>query len=442
MDYKRKYLKYKNKYCNKKKRINNIINFINKNFMVSLYEHQENYLINGNKIGIKINNEIDEKVNDLNKIILKKENIIYSFSFFHSLMNIYKIRNLLIPNNNNIIPYLSSKISNYNVDYEKRGKYDGIFLMNKVSNIDISILKTSGYIFSFNKLYEKDLIKEGIIISDYDLEKPSLNVNKYIYIYRKIGLITSSIYDKPLILSRIEYNNNEFNVIREDKLIGGTKQRIIIPFLKGIKEQQIFYRSPSHGYAQVALAYGCLLLNKKCHIIVNMQDDGKNLMTLLAMVFGAIIHETPKIYGKKREGIYEKMTQKISQKYKDTKILPLGIKNKETLDYYIKSEIRNLVKLDIKIIWLVSSTGLIYHSLHRLLPNSHFNVVFVGYKNYEIIKDRTTVYEAPERYNELAVNPPPYPSPISYDAKLWQFVIKFGKKGDYIFNVAGLNIYQ
>jgi len=31
---------------------------------------------------------------------------------------------------------------------------------------------------------------------------------------------------------------------------------------------------------------------------------------------------------------------------------------------------------------------------------------------------------------------PPYPSVDTYDAKLWQFVLKYGKSGDYIWNVA------
>ena len=39
------------------------------------------------------------------------------------------------------------------------------------------------------------------------------------------------------------------------------------------------------------------------------------------------------------------------------------------------------------------------------------------------------------RFNEKANIKPPYDSIIKYDAKLWEFVLKYGKDGDYIWNV-------
>mgnify|MGYP001351197581 CR=1 FL=1 len=49
---------------------------------------------------------------------------------------------------------------------------------------------------------------------------------------------------------------------------------------------------------------------------------------------------------------------------------------------------------------------------------------------------RTTMYVAPEQFNDDAHNLPPYSSTRNYDAKLWQFVKKYGDNGDFIWNVA------
>ena len=46
------------------------------------------------------------------------------------------------------------------------------------------------------------------------------------------------------------------------------------------------------------------------------------------------------------------------------------------------------------------------------------------------------IFISPEKFEEPAHILPPYPSVDTYDAKLWQFVLKYGKSGDYIWNVA------
>ena len=44
-------------------------------------------------------------------------------------------------------------------------------------------------------------------------------------------------------------------------------------------------------------------------------------------------------------------------------------------------------------------------------------------------------YKSKLRYSEFAKDLPPYESNLNYDAKVWEFVKKLGKDGDYIFNV-------
>lgn len=500
VDYYNKYLKYKRKYfdlyfksnnsikSNNKLRNNSInqngglINInniyllcdtINKKFKVNLMEHNNIYKINGNRIAIISDKEIDKLIDKYNDDIFGKKTNLYSFCCINSLINIYKIQKMLIISYDNIIPFIASICNEINIDYYDKNydknnnynklreisiidkvnkEYDCILTSNKeILNMNelINNLKEEGYLFSINKEQKikitnnsYELLNEGVIMNNNDL----------IYIYRKVnkkGKINRDVYDKELIIKQIEFEKKKLNIIREDKLIGGTKQRIGIDILKKIKENNIFYRGPINGYAQVALSYSCLLLNKKFHVILDKQKNNKKyIITLLAMIFGAIVHEVDKINikdkDKRKEAEYKRLDN-IVDKYKPfggSYLIPLGLKGSENIELYMNTKIKELSKLPIKRIWLVAASGVIYHALHSLLPNTKFNVVFVSVKNYKIIKDRTNVYEAQQYHYDPTNLPPPYPSEISYDAKIWQFVKKYGENEDYIFNVAGLNIYN
>ena len=48
---------------------------------------------------------------------------------------------------------------------------------------------------------------------------------------------------------------------------------------------------------------------------------------------------------------------------------------------------------------------------------------------------KSKLYTAEEKFWEDAKIKPPYESVCNYDAKLWSFVLKYGKDGDYIWNV-------
>jgi hypothetical protein len=48
---------------------------------------------------------------------------------------------------------------------------------------------------------------------------------------------------------------------------------------------------------------------------------------------------------------------------------------------------------------------------------------------------RVQLYVAPEKFGQLAKSQPPYKTVPWYDAKVWQFVQRHGKNGDYIWNV-------
>lgn len=271
-----------------------------------------------------------------------------------------------------------------------------------------------------------------------------------IWVFRKLVQLSPEVYDCPPVVKQCKIKTKTepertLTVFREDYLIGGTKQRIGVPFLQTVKEKHIFYRGPVNGYAQVALAHCCKLLGKQFHIILNKQKEGKYAIACLAMIMGAVVHEVdrlPNNIANRDEKDRERVVQ-IMKKYEAEGAfeVPLGLKDgSASIELYKKTELaKKVVELNPKKIWLVASTGLIYKFLGTILPECKFGVVFVGDKHYEMIdKSTTEVFEAKQHFREPTNVPPPYSSEISYDAKAWQFIEKNAKDGDFVFNVAGL----
>lgn len=286
-------------------------------------------------------------------------------------------------------------------------------------------------------------------IMDYILNKKGakfINMLKYkteatiqpIWCFQKLPTIEKSIFNKPYIIQEIKYKNKNFNIIREDLLIGGSKQRIILDIITQKKEKNIFYRGPVNGYAQLALAYGCFVLGKKCHLILNKQYKNKlYIITKIAMIFGAVIHEIDKPLNNKDELV---KINDILDKYKDSYLLPLGFHT----DNVVKSYEKVLLKLKDKIkepkrMWLVASSGTVADSLLNIFKNTFFNIVFVGHVRDDYYSNnRIKIYKAPQKFRAFPKNIPPYRTELSYDGKIWQFLIKYGLNNDYIFNVEGM----
>jgi len=312
-------------------------------------------------------------------------------------------------------------------------------------------LKTGGFLVI---VINDTRIKNKIIfytqrIINYILKKKGskfINMLKYktdntiqpIWCFQKIFPIKKTIFDKPFYINTFTQNNRKFNVIREDFLIGGSKQRIMSDIISSIKNKNLFYRGHVNGYAQLALAYGCFIKDKQCHLILNKQPNKElYIITKISKIFGAIIHEIDKPINDKDE---ENKINNILNKYSDTYVFPLGFHSKKAIKIYKKV----LVKLkknigDIKRLWIVASSGIIVDSLMEIFKKTFFNVVFIGHVPDDyFLNKRIKVYKAPQYFREHTSIVSPYRSELSFDGKIWQFIIKDGIDNDFIFNVGGL----
>ena len=64
-------------------------------------------------------------------------------------------------------------------------------------------------------------------------------------------------------------------------------------------------------------------------------------------------------------------------------------------------------------------------------------MVQVGKKLEDYNKHNTVIYKSPYEFDKKETILPPYPSVDNYDAKVWRFVLKYAKNGDYVYNIAG-----
>lgn len=334
------------------------------------------------------------------------------------------------------------------------------FMYVSIDKICNHLILGGFFILVINDIYYKNSVLNYVdILLDYiDTKKGMKFVNliKYktertiqpIFIFQKIPYISKSITNKPLIIEKINAYNKSFYICRDDLLIGGFKQRFILQYLSQYKEKHIFYRGPVNGYAQIALAYGCFILNKKCHIILNKQYDNKLYrLSYIVKIFNGKIHEIDKQSDKDVEN---KIIDNIISQYSNTLLLPLGLKitkkfnkkvsksiSKKILDPFNSSVIKYPIP---KRIWLVGSTGVFLSIVSKVFPDAFYNIVVISEDNKKNFADipNTKIYIAPQKYREHTTIKPPYPSELSYDAKIWQFIKDNGEDNDYIYNLGGI----
>jgi hypothetical protein len=215
-----------------------------------------------------------------------------------------------------------------------------------------------------------------------------------------------------------------FLVVRDDILPGGTKMRYMLPLLQTIKEDIIIYASPAQGYAQIALAHVCKMLNKQAVVFVAKRKD-MHPRTLAAKEAGATIIEVPHGYlnvvqSKARE--YALQTGGL--------VVPFGVDVPEAIQYF--AEVAKQLDINPTEVWACSGSGTLIRGLQEAWPNASFNSVAVG-KSPNV--GNAKLWIAPEKFEQPAKIRPPYPSADNYDAKIWRFVEEHGSDGALIWNV-------
>lgn len=254
------------------------------------------------------------------------------------------------------------------------------------------------------------------------------------WVWKKSKSIPEELYNDKIIIQPYTYNKISFNVFADHLLIGGTKQRALVPYMKSIKKNIFIYAGPTTGYAQIALAYAAQLTKKKVILFLRKQMP-RSKLTKYANTFASCkIIEYP--------NANLKYLQKKAKQYHitnpDTYLFPFGGHSKKYIKTLTKS-INNAIPKDLNPprIWLVAGSATILAALYKVFPKSYFMVIQVGKTIWpdQIDDSRTTLLISDESFIKPAKMQPPYPSVATYDAKLWKYFMRYGLSGDFIWNV-------
>lgn len=224
------------------------------------------------------------------------------------------------------------------------------------------------------------------------------------------------------------------HVVRDDVLLGGTKQRALGRMLARSSALEFVYAGPVFGLAQVALAHCARIFGKRATLVL---EDRFHPLTERARTQGAVVRAVPR-------PCQLRDVQNEAARYVEAKVpgsvvcLPFGLHSYEYISD-LKAALEAALPADLQPqrLWLVAGSATLLAVLSLIWPDCHFLVVQVGKKIWDdqLYGIRATLYVAPESFEVAARIQPPYPTVATYDAKLWQFVLQHGRDGDVVWNV-------
>ena len=227
------------------------------------------------------------------------------------------------------------------------------------------------------------------------------------------------------ILERID----RFVVVRDDLLEGGTKMRGLVRLFLEVDRSNYVYASPTFGAAQVALAMACHKFKKQAVIFVPMRAE-LSIYTRTARDYGADIRLV-------KMGFLSHCTaeaRRFCQRTPDSILLPFGINHPAMVDGIADAAKR--IDYHPSEVWSAVSSGTLTRSLQRAWPSAKFFGVSVGHKPTKDQRGSAVMFAAEEKFAQRAKHPPPFPSAINFDAKVWTFVQKHASEDALFWNVA------
>lgn len=211
-------------------------------------------------------------------------------------------------------------------------------------------------------------------------------------------------------------------VVRDDLLPGGTKRRVLSVLFD--EHEEYVYASPVYGYAQVALAITARDHGKRATIFCAKRQQ-RYFRTTQAEVLGATIHEVPHGYltvVKAKARAYCEQT--------GAKLMPFGLDDERVINAL--AEVAQRLPVEPTEVWSVCGSGVLTRALQRAWPAAKVYGVQVGMKPDA---GRAQVFLAPEKFDQGAEQPPPFPSTHNYDAKAWRFIKTHAAPGALFWNV-------
>lgn len=232
--------------------------------------------------------------------------------------------------------------------------------------------------------------------------------------------------------------HSAFLVVRDDLLGVGSKVRFLDYLVKSAPEKEfVFGASNKVGYGAISLSYLCRKYRKKA-VFFMAKTNNPTWHQKRVLELGGIIHFVP-------NGMLA-VTNARAREYaakdpRNRRFLPMGFEDQTVLASIVKvaRSLKYKSKPVVpKEIWSVGSSGTLSRGLQAAFPKARVNVVQTGHAMTKAQIGKAILHKAPYKYDRKCkeAEMPDYNSEPYYDAKVWSFVKKYGKKGALIWNVA------
>jgi len=219
-------------------------------------------------------------------------------------------------------------------------------------------------------------------------------------------------------------------VVRDDLILGGTKQRYCQPLLAGCESDGVVYPTPAWGGAQVALAAAGKAAGKSVHLFYAKRKKILPRQKLAASL-GAVLHEVP-------HGYLSHVKQKARLFAEDNLLTQVVWGAPEAIDTIASAAKTVDVPDEISQVWCSTGSGTLLRGLMKAWPDMHFNAVVVGAALPDDLAKhpRVTVHEYDRDFKQLSRSKPPFPSCRYYDAKAWEVMLEVETEPSIFWNVA------
>lgn len=223
---------------------------------------------------------------------------------------------------------------------------------------------------------------------------------------------------------------NDYYIIDDSLLYAGTKQRAIITLLShNTYADRFLYAGSITSNECLPIAYACNLIGKNC--LLYLQGYFPERLNVLKNLGAHVVFKRDKL---------SNMTTEIQDLSTPTDyVIPYGLDNVIYTEALYKALSISYKFEEPGRCWMVASTGVLLRVLSKLWPNTHFLVVEIGFGLYrdtfsDDILNRCTFFKSSYRPTDKINYRIPYNTVYEYDGKVWEFIPKHGRPGDFIWN--------
>ena len=221
-----------------------------------------------------------------------------------------------------------------------------------------------------------------------------------------------------------------FNVIDDGEFQYGTKAKMGDFYMSQVKKDSIVYCAPRTGFAPYSLTHLAKKYNKKL-ILFMPASKAASEHQLRVIEDGAtpIFIKTPAM--PTLNAWAKKFAKDINAEF-----APFGLKHELVVAGGVRIFHEAFKDKNINEMWTVFSTGVLSRTLQIALPNAAFNAVAVARNVQPGELGRARFYTHTKEFLKPADIDTPFDCIKTYDAKGWEYMKKYGKEGDWFWNVA------